>query len=398
MIKAWAFEFNVILGTDRPDYRDEKQVQETFDATLAHVTDLENLGFEGVFFSEHHFIDTLSPSPHLMIAASASRTSTLKLGVLGSVLPFHQPWRMTEELGMLDYITNGRLEIGVGSGVPPEFLFVGIPQEDVRPMFWEQLEFLDNALESDHVTHAGKYWAFDDLPILPATKNVGRRRKWMTVYSASTCRIAAQRGYKVCSGAQSVDNANKAYDAYREEADRIGYEVGPDDIGIRRHVVLAETDAEAEELYDRALPPSLQRLDEQFKPVNERLQKALGYDASAAATASGVKDAAPPAPPRREAADERHLVDPTKMTGDNKFEDFASFEDEYIVGSPTTVADKIIDQCRRLGAGNLVAVHLMALTKAEFDRHYSLWEKVIPLLNAAEVPHRSAVSSEHVEA
>lgn len=394
MIKAWAFEFNVILGPEKPDYRDERQVQATYDTTLAHVANLEKLGFEGVFFSEHHFIETLSPSPHLLIAASASRTKTLKLGVMGSVLPFHQPWRMTEELGMLDYITGGRLEIGVASGVPPEFLFVGIPQEDVRPMFWEQLDFLDKALQSDFVTHEGKYWNFDDLPILPVTKRVDRRRKWMTVYSASSCRIAAQRGYRVCSGAQSVDNANKAYDAYREEADKIGYEISPDDIGIRRHVVLADTDAEAEELYERVLPLSLQRLEEQFKPVNERLQKALGYDASAAAAASGVKDAAPPAAPSRDGADEQHLVDPTKMT-DIKFEDFASFEDEFIVGSPTTVADKIIDQCRRLGAGHLVAVHLMSLNKAQFDRHYSAWEKVIPVLNSAEVARREVATSQH---
>jgi len=59
--------------------------------------------------------------------------------------------------------------------------------------------------------------------------------------------------------------------------------------------------------------------------------------------------------------------------------------DEAISGSPTTVADKIIDQCRRVGAGNLMAYHIPTMTEAQQGHHYDLWEKVIPILAKADV-------------
>lgn len=389
MIKAWAFEFNTIInGREVPNFRDPEVCQMAFDDNLNHVANMENLGFEGVFFSEHHFIDSLSPSPHLLIAASAPRTKKLKLGVMGSVLPFHQPWRVAEELGMLDYITDGRLEIGVASGVPPEFLFVNVPQEDVRPMYWESLEFLEKAFESVNVTHHGKFWNFDDVPVLPAIKQVDRRRKWMTVYSASTCRAAARLGYKVVTGAQSVENANKAYDAYREEADKIGYEITPDDIGVRRHIILGPTDEAAYELLADIQPANIKRMEVSAKPVKDRIEKALGAGAMDAAVKSGVKDIA--SPRRVVPAEEAHLPDSTNLNAmkNLSFENFASFEDEFIIGSPSTVAEKIIDQCERMGGAHILGLHLMALTREERAENYRLWSEVIPILNKKEVNKR----------
>ena len=78
----------------------------------------ESLGFEGIFFSEHHFGRSYSASPNLLIAALAPRTTKLRLGVMGVVLP--HPARVVEEIGMLDHLTGGRLEIGTAIGVPQE--------------------------------------------------------------------------------------------------------------------------------------------------------------------------------------------------------------------------------------------------------------------------------------
>src|SRR5262249_7381263 len=93
MIKPWVFEFLPELGgpSVEPDPRDV--------ATLfARYLDLwvrdETLGFEGIFFSEHHFGRSYSASPNLLIAAIASRTRTLRLGVMGVVLPYYHPARV----------------------------------------------------------------------------------------------------------------------------------------------------------------------------------------------------------------------------------------------------------------------------------------------------------------
>src|SRR5215470_16117117 len=129
MIKPWVFEFLPEMGVPgvEPDPRDV--------ATLfARYLDLwvhdEALGFEGIFFSEHHFGGSFSPSPNLLIAAVAQRTKTLRLGVMGVVTPYYEPWRIVEEIGMLDHLSAGRLEIGTALGIPPELARVNISMEE----------------------------------------------------------------------------------------------------------------------------------------------------------------------------------------------------------------------------------------------------------------------------
>jgi alkanesulfonate monooxygenase SsuD/methylene tetrahydromethanopterin reductase-like flavin-dependent oxidoreductase (luciferase family) len=370
MIKPWAFHYNNIQSRKSPDYEDQHTVQRTFNSHLSLLASLEGLGFEGVFFSEHHFLNSLSPCPNLLVAAVAKLTKKLKLGVMGNVLPLHQPWRLAEELAMLDYLTEGRLEIGVASGVPSEMLFANIPQDDVRPMFAEMLDFLDRAYERNRVTHQGKFWNYDDLPLLPRPRTEGRRRKWMTVLSESSCRAAARRAYKICTGFQSIQAVTKAFDSYRDEADKIGLEVGPDDIGIRRQVLIWDTDSSAAALNAELLIGAQARIVETFARVRERMMKA-GVNVSIGIQKTGIVDAAAPKRPETPSAPRSPLAD------------IVSMEDEYIHGSPATVADKIIDQCRRLGAGNILAYHSPTLEDHELAHHYELWAGVVPILRKA---------------
>ena len=108
MIKPWIFEFLYAPGA-----LGEKVVPETaaavFDRGIALWQRMDLLGFEGIFFSEHHFGLSYSPSPNLLIAAIARSTKRLRLGTMGVVLPLYQPWRVLEEIGMLDHLTGGRL-------------------------------------------------------------------------------------------------------------------------------------------------------------------------------------------------------------------------------------------------------------------------------------------------
>jgi alkanesulfonate monooxygenase SsuD/methylene tetrahydromethanopterin reductase-like flavin-dependent oxidoreductase (luciferase family) len=59
--------------------------------------------------------------------------------------------------------------------------------------------------------------------------------------------------------------------------------------------------------------------------------------------------------------------------------------DEFIFGSPETVAERIIDQCRRTGAGNVACYHPAVFDEAQLEHHYKLWRQVVPLLHAAEI-------------
>src|ERR1700733_11706194 len=106
MIKPWIFEF---FHTPHylDDHFDPAASQRYFDDYLNLWASAEPAGFEGIFFSEHHFGASYSPSPNLLIANVALRTKNIRLGVLGVVPPYHSPWQLVEEIGMLDHLPGG---------------------------------------------------------------------------------------------------------------------------------------------------------------------------------------------------------------------------------------------------------------------------------------------------
>jgi alkanesulfonate monooxygenase SsuD/methylene tetrahydromethanopterin reductase-like flavin-dependent oxidoreductase (luciferase family) len=145
LIKPWIFEF---MQAPAPDDGTSLSgaITAAYNEGYAFWLEAERLGFEGIFFSEHHFGLSLSPSPNLLIASIARQTTRLRLGTMGLVVPFYQPWRVLEELAMLDHLTNGRLEIGFAAGVPQELARIGLAMEEARERFNEALEILDAAL------------------------------------------------------------------------------------------------------------------------------------------------------------------------------------------------------------------------------------------------------------
>src|SRR5579885_3368337 len=141
MIKPWIFEFFGMPG-GRGATVGPQEAARHFDWHLDLWRQVEGWGFEGIFFSEHHFGLGYSPSPNLLIARMAGATQTLRLGVMGIVLPYYQPWRVVEEIGMLDQLTGGRLEIGTASGIPQEMAQVGLSVEEANARAAEAIAIL----------------------------------------------------------------------------------------------------------------------------------------------------------------------------------------------------------------------------------------------------------------
>jgi len=87
---------------------------------LEQVEWSEELGFDAVWFTEHHFIDYgLSVDPATLAAAAASRTRRVRIGLAAAILPFHHPLRLAEQLALVDILAHGRLDVGVGRGNRP---------------------------------------------------------------------------------------------------------------------------------------------------------------------------------------------------------------------------------------------------------------------------------------
>lgn len=148
MIKSWAFEFffadqeiqqSIMAAGEKPSaqvcaaYAD--QIIPYFSKYLDLWASAEDLGYHGVLMSEHHFGGGYSPSPNLLLPLIAERTRNIRLGVMGMVASYHNPWRLVEEVGMLDILTKGRLEVGTSAGIPTEFARIGMEPIEARARY-----------------------------------------------------------------------------------------------------------------------------------------------------------------------------------------------------------------------------------------------------------------------
>ena len=128
---------------------------------------VDRAGFWCFFKSEHHLTPLdMAPSPAVYLSAVAQRTSQIRFGPLVCLLPFYHPLRLLEEVAMLDHLSGGRLELGVGRGIaPPEHQLWGLDNEDARARSEETLAILLAGFETDLLTHHGRFWDFDEVPI-----------------------------------------------------------------------------------------------------------------------------------------------------------------------------------------------------------------------------------------
>jgi alkanesulfonate monooxygenase SsuD/methylene tetrahydromethanopterin reductase-like flavin-dependent oxidoreductase (luciferase family) len=165
--------------TGRPHVR---QVAERLELIEAY----DRLGFYAYHLTEHHGTPlVVTPSPHLMLAAAAQRTSRLRLGTLITILSLYHPMRVIEEAVTLDQLSGGRLDLGVGRGVSPaELAFHGVSgEEEAQGRFDEAFAILRQGLTSDRVTFDGKYYKLVDAPVIsrpvqrPHPPSVTSRRK-----------------------------------------------------------------------------------------------------------------------------------------------------------------------------------------------------------------------------
>lgn len=246
LIKPWIFEFLQVPNLGEVETRPDI-VSAVFDNGFKLWLEAEKLGFEGIFFSEHHFGLSYSPSPNLLIAAVSRHTRRLRLGTMGMVVPLYTPWRIVEELMMLDHLTEGRLEIGFAAGVPQELQRIGLGMEEARERFNEALDILDAALARPVINHRGKYWTLENLSLMPNLFRQPSPPKWTTVVSTASAQKSAQRRSKICTGFESIARVAEIFDMYRSESDKLGVSVGPDQLAIRRHVAVARDAAQARE-------------------------------------------------------------------------------------------------------------------------------------------------------
>lgn len=163
----------------------------------------EELGFDAVWASEHHFSpDAWSPAPFPFLSAVAARTRRVRLGTYVLLLPLHNPLRIAEDVAVLDNLSNGRVDLGVGVGSSPrEFKTFGVPIENRLGRTFEALRIIEKCFAGEEFSHAGKYYDFPDVHM--TTTPVQRPGPPILVAAMGPQSVAwtARRGYHMAAGA-----------------------------------------------------------------------------------------------------------------------------------------------------------------------------------------------------
>jgi len=198
----------------------------------------ETCGFDSVWPAEHHFSEYgYCASPALTLAALALETKRLRLGTGVVVLPLNHPLRVAEDYAMLDLMSDGRVDLGVGRGYQPlEFSRYGVDQTRTREMFHEAIEVIRRAWTEEAVTFHGSHYHFDSVPVRPKPLQRPHPPIWMAALSPETFELAGRYGFHLLFGTVFGLPPDKARDL--QAAYRRGLVAGGHDTAGRRRAAL----------------------------------------------------------------------------------------------------------------------------------------------------------------
>lgn len=211
-------------------------------------------GFYCYHIAEHHGSPlNMTPSPNVFLAAAAQRTRRIRLGTLVYVLPVYNPLRLVEEICMLDHLSRGRLDVGVGRGISPiELSFFNIDANESRDMFREALSVVTSALSSGKLSYQGRHFSFKNVELQIQPFQRPYPPLWYPTNSSDSIAWLAQERFHTVVHYQPLAVIRELFDLYkrvwndrRNDADCINSHVREPIYGISRHVYVGETDAKA---------------------------------------------------------------------------------------------------------------------------------------------------------
>ena len=221
-----------------------------FETRLKLIEQYDRAGFRSYHIAEHHSTPLgMAPSPSVFLAAVAQRSERLRFGPLLYVTPMYHPLRVAEEVVMLDQMSRGRLELGLGRGASPiEIAGFDVDPADAPAMNREATEIILKALTSDVLNHDGKFYRYKNVRIAARPLQQPYPPLWFAPTEPSRAADAARlKGNMVTL----ISNAGvKAL----TEAYRAGWQAQGNNaadlplLGVFRHVVVADSDAKARDL------------------------------------------------------------------------------------------------------------------------------------------------------
>jgi len=267
-----------------PDVGPAEKSGERYWGEALRLTGLaEDLGFTSIRTVEHYFhpYGGYSPNPLLFLTAAAMVTRRARL-ITGAVLPaFNHPLKLAGEIGMLDAISGGRLEVGFARAfLPHEFAQFGVPLDESRARFDEGMELVRRLLEEERVTAEGRFHSFRDVTSLPRPTQRPRPPFWVAALATpESFERAGRAGYDVMAIPFAGETMAGLLAAYREARAAAGH-AGPGRVLLAFHMFCHRQRAKAVELARAPLDRYLASLVDAARAwlTGARSQDYPGYD------------------------------------------------------------------------------------------------------------------------
>ncbi|MBM2810562.1 MAG: monooxygenase, partial [Chloroflexi bacterium] len=223
---------------------------------MRHIRHADELGFDGIIFTELHSVN-LTPSPNLLVAAASQNTEQIKLVLMGNCLPLHgHPVRLAEELSMLDNLSDGRLVAGFVRGNASAHYAMNVSAKESRSRFEEAYDLILRAWTDENPFEwHGQHYDYDCVAIVPRPLQAPHPPVWTVAGSAEGLEWAARNHVGlVVQG--TIPQANEIFDYYQGYAEQqCGWQPSAGSRAVYRDLYLAPTMAEIRRDYQDTILP-----------------------------------------------------------------------------------------------------------------------------------------------
>jgi alkanesulfonate monooxygenase SsuD/methylene tetrahydromethanopterin reductase-like flavin-dependent oxidoreductase (luciferase family) len=202
-------QFGLLYEMQRPFHGTNIDWNTLYKETLEQCALADRVGFDNLWFVEHHFLTGFSgsPCPEVMFGALSQVTKRIRIGFGVSILPYHHPIRVAERVAMVDQLTDGRVEVGTGRSNAYEQTGLGIDPRDTRAMWEESITMLPQIWQSEEeFSWDGRFWKVPPRRVLPKPFQKPHPRLYLACTQADSFRVAADKGIGVLSSATYATN------------------------------------------------------------------------------------------------------------------------------------------------------------------------------------------------
>ena len=212
-------KFGLLYEMQRPYQGTEVDWNALYKETLEQCELADQVGFDNLWFVEHHFLTGFSgsPCPDAMFGALSRTTKQIRIGYGVNILPYHHPVRVAERVAMVDQLTDGRVEFGTGRSNAYEQVGLGIDPRETRERWEESLTMLPQIWQSDEFSWEGKFWSVPPRRVLPKTFQKPHPNMYLACTQTESFRLAAEKGIGVLSSASyATDILREHVKVYRD--------------------------------------------------------------------------------------------------------------------------------------------------------------------------------------